>query len=107
MLLALVANTRSGSSTDPDEISRLLRRGGAAVEPLTMDDLTRPLPPGVDRLVVAGGDGSIAPAARAAHDAGTTLAVVPTGTANDFAAARGLPTELDRACARAADPDAS
>jgi YegS/Rv2252/BmrU family lipid kinase len=57
--------------------------------------------------VVAGGDGSIGLAARAAADAGIPLAVVPTGTANDFARALGLPAERDRALDLAADPDAA
>lgn len=104
MLLALAVNSRSGSRTDPDRIGRLLERRGSRVERLAMDDLAGPLPCGVDRVVIAGGDGSLGVAARAAHTAGVPLAVVPTGTANDFARALGLPTELDRACALAADP---
>jgi diacylglycerol kinase family enzyme len=48
--------------------------------------------------VVAGGDGSIAPAAAAAGAAGIPLAVVPAGTANDFARRLELPDELDAAC---------
>ncbi len=71
-----------------------------------MDDLTSPMPGGVDRVVIAGGDGSIGVAARAAHATGVPLAVVPTGTANDFARALGLPTDLDLACELAADPAA-
>jgi diacylglycerol kinase (ATP) len=105
--LALVVNPRSGTGTDPDRISRLLERDGARVERLTMDDLAERLPDGTDRLVVAGGDGSIGLAARAARAAGVPLAVVPTGTANDFARALDLPTDLERACALAADADAA
>ena len=41
--------------------------------------------------MVAGGDGSIAPVAAAAGAAGIPLAVVPAGTANDFAGRLGLP----------------
>jgi diacylglycerol kinase (ATP) len=104
--VALAANVRSGGSTDPDRIARLLRRGGAQVEQLALDALAEPLPGGLDRLVVAGGDGSIGIAAQAANAAAVPLAVVPTGTANDFARALGLPTELERACALAADPAA-
>ncbi len=107
MLLALAVNARSGNRTDPDRISRLLERGGARVEQLAMDDLAGRLPLGVDRVVIAGGDGSIGVAARAAHAAGVPLAVVPTGTANDFVRALGLPTDLDGACALAADPAAA
>lgn len=53
---------------------------------------------GAERLVVAGGDGSIAPGANAAAMAGIPLAVIPVGTANDFAAAAGLPEDRDSAC---------
>lgn len=107
MLLALVANTRSGRRTDPDNIVELLERAGARVQRLSMDDLAQPLPRGADRLVLAGGDGSIGVAARAAQTAGLPLAVVPTGTANDFARALGLPADLEQACALAADPGAA
>jgi diacylglycerol kinase (ATP) len=104
VLLALAANTRSGSGTDPDRLARLLARGGAHVEPIEMADLADGLPDGTERMVVAGGDGSIGPAAAAAHAARVPLAVVPTGTANDFA--RGLPSDVEAACPRAADPAA-
>jgi diacylglycerol kinase (ATP) len=53
---------------------------------------------GVDRVVVAGGDGSIAPVAAAAGTAGIPVAVVPAGTANDFARRMNLPEELAAAC---------
>ena len=56
---------------------------------------------GAERLVVAGGDGSVAPAAERAGELGVPLAVLPTGTANDFARATGLPEDLDEACALA------
>lgn len=107
MLLALVANTRSGDRTDPDHIAKMLERDGARVQVLSLADLAEPLPRDTDRVVVAGGDGSIGAAARAAQAAGLPLAVVPTGTANDFARALGLPLELGRACALAADAGAA
>ena len=43
--------------------------------------------------MVAGGDGSIAPVAAAAGAAGIPVAVVPAGTANDFARRMELPDE--------------
>jgi diacylglycerol kinase (ATP) len=51
-----------------------------------------------DRLVVAGGDGVLGAAAVAACDAGLPLALVPTGTANDFARGAGIPLDEERAC---------
>lgn len=73
---------------------------------VSLADLDNGLPSGTDRVVVAGGDGSIGVAARAAHDAGVPLAVIPGGTANDFARAVGLPADIEQACALAADPSA-
>ncbi|HVL83140.1 MAG TPA: diacylglycerol kinase family protein [Pseudonocardia sp.] len=107
MLLAVVANTRSGGNTDPDRIIRLLTERGATVRRLTLDALDDPLGDGVERLVVAGGDGSLGVAARAAHREKVPLAVLPTGTANDFARALDLPRDLEQACALAADPTAA
>lgn len=63
---------------------------------------------GVDTLVAAGGDGTLSEVATAlAHreetaDALPTLALVPMGTANDFAAAAGIPPEPGDALALAA-----
>lgn len=106
VFVALAVNARSGGRTDADRIGSLLERAGAKVELVPLADLARPLPSGIDRVVVAGGDGSIGAAARVAHAAGLPLAVVPTGTANDFAHALNLPTDLEQACALAADPAA-
>ncbi len=108
MLIALVANTASGGGTDPDRIASELRGHAARVELVEFEGLAdgADLPEGADRAVVAGGDGSIGIVARAAAAAGIPIAVVPAGTANDFARARGLPLELPTACALAADPDA-
>jgi diacylglycerol kinase (ATP) len=61
-------------------------------------DAERAAAAGCDRLAVAGGDGSIAPVAAAAGAAGIPLAVIPAGTANDFARRMGLPRESAEAC---------
>ncbi|OLF11920.1 diacylglycerol/lipid kinase family protein [Actinophytocola xanthii] len=107
MIIALAANRLSGSGrTDADHIQRLLTGHGAEVTPVELEELDKPLPEGVERVVVAGGDGSIGVAARAANAAGVPLAVLPTGTANDFANAADLPVALEAACRLAADPDA-
>ena len=91
MRLALRANPESGGSTDPGALERRLADLGAELV-----DVDR-----AERLVVAGGDGSVAPAAECAGRLGDPLAVLPTGTANDFARATGVPEDLDRACALA------
>lgn len=107
MRIVLVANRLSGSGrTDADRVRRLLADAGAEVEPRDIDQLDDPLPDGTERVVVAGGDGSVGVSARAAARAGVPLAVLATGTANDFASALRLPTDLEQACLLAADPDA-
>jgi diacylglycerol kinase (ATP) len=117
MRLALVTNAASGKGTDADDLADLLRRIGATVSVHPFDaagcangspehaveaaaaDAAAQHP---DRLVVAGGDGSIGPVAVTAAAEDLPLAVVPTGTANDFARAMDIPLDVGEACALAA-----
>src|SRR4051812_6416339 len=94
--LALVANVRSGRGLDPAWLARQL--GGAEI--FGLDELARIA--GVDRVVVSGGDGTIAPVAERAGELGVPLAVIPGGTANDFARANGIPSDPREAAALAA-----
>ena len=96
MRVHLICNPGSGSAPDVDGTSAQLRELGAEV--VDGED--------VDRVVVVGGDGTIAPGAELAARLGVPLAVVPAGTANDFARAHGLPQDVDEAIALAASPDA-
>jgi diacylglycerol kinase (ATP) len=97
MRLALVHNAQAGGDTDAEDIGALLRRHGAEV----VDGDAA-----AERLVAAGGDGTLGPAAERAAAAGVPLAVLPTGTANDFARAVGIPLDVGEAAALAADPAA-
>ncbi len=108
MQLALIANNASGSGrVDLDRVGALLTAEGAnALRHIEIGDLDREELEGVDRVVVAGGDGSISSAATCALRAGVELAVVPAGTANDFARAYGLPLDPDEATRLAATPGA-
>ncbi|MEJ7798138.1 MAG: diacylglycerol kinase family protein [Solirubrobacteraceae bacterium] len=125
MRLALVANPRSGTAPEPQRLAALLGAGGAEVSITSIQELKADeeggLDPGSlaaaaralscdggapDRIVVAGGDGSIGLAALVAAEMGVALAVVAVGTANDFARALGLPMDLEQACALARDPRA-
>lgn len=56
---------------------------------------------GVERLVVAGGDGTMHYAAQGLAGTSCALAAVPLGSGNDLAATLGVPRELDAAVARA------
>lgn len=107
--ITLVHNPGSGKGSDADELAEALRGAGAThVSPRAIDTIDdAPPEPGTDRVVVAGGDGSVAPVAVWAARAGLPFAVIPSGTANDFARALELPTDLDDAAALAADSDAA
>jgi diacylglycerol kinase family enzyme len=94
---ALVLNSRSGSIEDPDALIRQIR---SRCEELTVHDVGEhdaAIATSPDRLIVAGGDGTIAACFAAAAAAGVQFAVLPAGTANDFARALGLPLLMDEA----------
>lgn len=106
MRIALVVNAGSGSGTDPEALAALLRDQGPEVDLRPFEDLGDVPLDEADRLVVATGDGGIGRAAARAAAAGIPLAVLPTGTANDFAAAFGLPRDPGIAAVLAAREDA-
>lgn len=95
--LALLANPESGTG-DAERVAGLLRGAGAEVNSHPLSEWRAAARSGAERIVVAGGDGSLGSAAAAAAEAGVPLAVIPTGTANDFARRHDLPDELERAC---------
>lgn len=51
-----------------------------------------------DTVIVAGGDGSVNRAAAVCRATGATLAILPSGTANDFARNLGLPDQPQALC---------
>jgi diacylglycerol kinase (ATP) len=95
--VALLSNPESGSG-EAEAVERELRSRGAdvSVHPVQKPDAALGADP--ERIVVAGGDGSIGPAAALAARAGVPLAVVAVGTANDFARALELPKDRAEAC---------
>jgi diacylglycerol kinase (ATP) len=88
--VALVVNRASGGGLDPAPLVRAMEERGARVTLHEREDpeIGRP-----DRLVVAGGDGTIAPVAELAGRLGVPLGVIPGGTANDYVRATGLPVD--------------
>ena len=76
----------------------MLREHGAEVCRFTLDRASEAPRSKPERMVVAGGDGSIGPAAEVAGGADVPLAIVPVGTANDFARALGIPLDPAEAC---------
>ena len=91
MRIALVANRASGGGLDPAPLAAAM--DGAEVFGCDEEDLAKVREWGPERIAVAGGDGTIGPVAELAGSLDVPLAVIPTGTANDFARAHGLPTD--------------
>src|SRR3954453_18160907 len=107
MRLALVTNIASGRRNRAADVARVLRAAGAEVsvhafEPGAPDAVARAAAGGPPsrpaRIAVAGGEGSIGPVAARAAAAGLPLAIVPTGTANDFARFIDVPLDVEAAC---------
>jgi diacylglycerol kinase (ATP) len=95
---ALIVNAASGSGRTTDAVEACLRQAGAKVAVFELGDERSAAASDAQRLVVAGGDGTVAAVAVAASEAEKPLAVIAAGTANDFARAHGLPRGLRTAC---------
>lgn len=70
-------------STGPDDLVRIAAESSRA---------------GYDRVVVVGGDGTLNLALREFDLEKGTLALIPTGSGDDFARVAGIPRHLERAC---------
>jgi len=111
MHLLVITNDRSGSAGAVDPAAVLVERG-CVVTTATIAEAARwrgEVPHGklrsIQRVVVAGGDGSVGCAAALALALDVPLGVVPAGTANDFVRAMELPEDPERACVLAATGD--
>jgi diacylglycerol kinase (ATP) len=105
--IALIANAASGGGLDPKPLADTMRRHGAevrayGVDPDDPDDLEGVAAWAPERVAVAGGDGTVGEAAQLAGRLGVPLAVIATGTANDFARASELQTDPEEASVLAA-----
>jgi diacylglycerol kinase (ATP) len=96
MRLALLANPESGSG-EAREVEAALRARAAEVESFGLDEREAVVAWRPARIAVAGGDGSVGGAAELAADLGVPLAVIPIGTANDFARVLELPRDRTQA----------
>ena len=75
-----------------------------AVQPKELEQcLEKAIREGTKRILVAGGDGTIATAAGLVAKTKTELAILPGGTLNHFAKDHGIPTDLGKAALVAAD----
>ena len=75
----------------------VVSRSGADIA----EQARRAVADGVERLVVAGGDGTMHQAAQGLAGSGCAMGVVPLGTGNDLAGTLGVPEDLDGAVRRA------
>jgi diacylglycerol kinase family enzyme len=93
--VALVANRASGGGLDPEPLFAAMREHGADVTLFgcEADELARVADAAPERIVVAGGDGTVAAAAELAGRLDVPLGVIPAGTANDFVRSVGLPLD--------------
>ncbi|HEX3534717.1 MAG TPA: diacylglycerol kinase family protein [Gemmatimonadaceae bacterium] len=74
------------------------------VQPKELEQrLEKAIGEGTKRILVAGGDGTIATAAALVAKTKTELAILPGGTLNHFAKDHGIPTDLGKAALVAAD----
>lgn len=104
MHIAFTANTRSGGGLDPEPLAEAMRAHGARVDVFGCEEseLERLEAAAPERVAVAGGDGTVGGAAAVAGRLGVALAVIPTGTANDFARTNGIPDDAIEAAELAA-----
>ena len=107
----LVNPTRSRRPNVDDEIIGRLATKGIAVEPLSPVGITGIAPAiteaadaGMDRLLIAGGDGLIHHALPALAGSDIAVGIIGVGTGNDFARGLGLPTDLPEAIHTALGP---
>jgi diacylglycerol kinase family enzyme len=99
--LAIPAFVNSEAGTADDACEALAKERVFRVEriaPLELAARVRhAIESGARRVLIAGGDGSIATAARELRGSSCELAILPAGTLNHFAQDLGLPTDLDEA----------
>lgn len=91
-------NAGSGNADKAREAVAAVGLEMEEVDPEELDrHIERALADGAERILVAGGDGTIASAAALLAGTATALAVLPAGTLNHFAKDYGIPTDLDEA----------
>lgn len=104
-MIPAIINIRGGTAS---QARKALESAGTfqirEVEPDRVTDATKTaIHHGIDRIAVAGGDGTICAAAAAVVGSRTALAVLPGGTLNHFARDHGIPVDLEEATRVAAD----
>jgi YegS/Rv2252/BmrU family lipid kinase len=101
-VLVIVNPGASRAETAAEELSRWFSENASAifVRVTSIDELKRALHAhgeNADRIVIGGGDGTISAALPELLRLGKPLAVLPLGTANDFARTLGVPDDVKAA----------
>ena len=98
---AIPAFVNASSGSARAAIQALERSSGFDIRLTTAEQyvvaLRRAVSDGTPRVIVAGGDGTLASAAAVLAGTSTALAVLPGGTLNHFARDHGIPSDLDEA----------
>lgn len=107
-LLLINRKSRQGEANAETAVEHLRERGvdvveGRFDEPDDVPAEIRRHARDVDVIVLGGGDGTLNLAAKPVVDSGLPMAVLPLGTANDFARTLLIPTELAAACDNVVD----
>lgn len=97
-------NAASGSAEPAREALTKAGFDLEEVQPIELEKrLKQEIDRGTKRVLVAGGDGTIATAASVIAKSGIELAILPGGTLNHFAKDHNVPTDLEKAALVAAD----
>lgn len=111
--IRFLVNPASGRGTGKAHLDRIRvlasRNGAGLVVSRKVTDLAeqarRAAEDGVERLLVAGGDGTMHLAAQGLAGTDCALGVIPLGSGNDFAGTLGIPPDLDAAVEKALKGD--
>jgi diacylglycerol kinase family enzyme len=97
-------NSRCGNADKAREALEAIGYDLEVVEPAEMGrQVEQAIGKGTKRILVAGGDGTIATAASLVAKKDVELAILPGGTLNHFAKDHNIPTDLGKAAKAAAD----
>src|SRR5262245_42310398 len=105
MNVVILANEDAGRGLSDADLRLLVQEAGHTVIDVVTDfDADMRVPPkGVDLLVAAGGDGTVATVAAIAARASIPMAILPLGTANNIATGLGLGSDIPHLVARWTD----